>query len=291
MRNLKVLQPGEGRIVATPAQDYYTFKAVGDDTDRSYTLLEAIVPPGGGSIPHIHHREDEGFYVLEGEVTVFAHMESITVGPGSFVNVPRHTLHYFKNQGSTVTKMLLIYGPAGFEHVFFETSPDVDSITAPPPPITKEGGRRFVEVSAFYGTEVAPLTLTNMGGPAMTEKAKVPAAVSGAIIKGNWDEVRAGLADDLVYKPGSSDEIHGADETMKVLKKFFSEVAEFTGHKVRQIWEAEGVDGVAIEMDAYYRRIKDNKDFVITCTDIYRMRGDKICEWRVNADISPLFLD
>ncbi len=124
----------------------------------------------------------------------------------------------------------------------------------------------------------------------MTEKAKVPAAVSGAIIKGDWDGVRAGLADDIVYKPGSSDEIHGADETMKALKTFFSEVAEFTGHKVRQIWEADGVDGVAIEMDAYYRRIKDSKDFTITCTDIYRLRGDKICEWRVNADISPLFI-
>ena len=94
-----------------------------------------------------------------------------------------------------------------------------------------------------------------------------------------------------MYKPGSRDEIHGADNTMKTLKEFFTQVAVFTGHKVRQIWEAEGVDGVAIEMDAYYRRIKNNKDFVITCTDIYRLRGDKIGEWRVNADISPLFID
>jgi limonene-1,2-epoxide hydrolase len=132
---------------------------------------------------------------------------------------------------------------------------------------------------------------TNMGGSAMTDKAKVPAAVSSAIIKGDWDGVRAGLADDIVYKPGSRDEIYGADNTMRTLKGFFTQVAVFTGHKVRQIWEAEGVDGVAIEMDAYYRRIKDNKDFVITCTDIYRLRGDKICEWRVNADLSPLLLD
>lgn len=87
------------------------------------------------------------------------------------------------------------------------------------------------------------------------------------------------------------DEIHGADNTIKALKTMFTPVAKFTGHKVRQIWEAEGVDGVAIEMDAYYRRIKDNKDFVITCTDIYRLRGDKIGEWRVNADVSPLLLD
>src|SRR5512135_2198404 len=130
-----------------------------------------------------------------------------------------------------------------------------------------------------------------MGGSAMTDKTKVPAAVSGAIMKEDWDEVRAGLADDIVYKPGSRDEIHGADDTMKARKTMFTEVAKFTGHKVRQIWEAKGVDGVAIEMDAYYRRIKDNKDFVITCTDIYRLRGDKIGEWRVNADISPLLLD
>jgi limonene-1,2-epoxide hydrolase len=248
------------------------------------------VPPGGGSIPHIHHREDEGFYILEGEITVFANSESVTVGPGSFVNIPRHSLHYFKNLGSTVAKLLILYGPAGFEHVFFETSAEVNSLTDPPPPITEEGGRRFVEVAAFYGTEVSPPTFASMGGTSMTDKAKVPAAVSAAIISNDWDAVRAGMADDIIYKPGSSPEIHGADETVKTLKKFFSEVAVFTGHKVRQIWEADGVDGVAIEMDAYYRRIRDGKDLVITCTDIYRLKGDRIGEWRVNADISPLFL-
>ena len=66
-------------------------------------------------------------------------------------------------------------------------------------------------------------------------------------------------------------------------------LARFTSHEVRQVWEGQG--RVAIEMDAVYQRIKDAKDFVIACTDIYRVEGGKIREWRVYADISPLFIN
>ena len=62
-------QLGEGRTVAVVG-DVYRFLATGDDTNGKYALWEAIVPPGGGPPPHVHSREEEGFYILEGEITL-----------------------------------------------------------------------------------------------------------------------------------------------------------------------------------------------------------------------------
>src|SRR5205807_8647597 len=59
----------EGRTIAVVG-DVYRFLATGDDTNGKYALWEAIVPPGGGPPPHVHSREEEGFYILEGEITL-----------------------------------------------------------------------------------------------------------------------------------------------------------------------------------------------------------------------------
>src|SRR5436189_40174 len=60
--------PPQGRTVAVVG-DVYRFLATGEDTSGKYALWEAIVPPGGGPPPHVHSREEEGFYILEGEIT------------------------------------------------------------------------------------------------------------------------------------------------------------------------------------------------------------------------------
>jgi len=153
MRTVKAVKPGEGRII-TAAGDFYTFKAVTEDSGGSYTFLEAIVPPGGGSIPHIHHREDEGFYILEGYITFFANDTSFKMGPGSFVNIPKDTVHYFKNLENAKAKMLLLYAPSGFERVFFEAGTEVKDLTGPPQAVTEAEARKFYEVAVKYGTEV-----------------------------------------------------------------------------------------------------------------------------------------
>src|SRR6202046_3719401 len=58
----------EGRAIAVVG-DVYRFLATGEDTNGKYALWEALVPPGGGPPPHVHSREEEGFYILEGEIT------------------------------------------------------------------------------------------------------------------------------------------------------------------------------------------------------------------------------
>jgi len=63
-----IQQPGQG-ISYWFDRDLYTFKAVGEDTGEAYALCEVVVAPqGGGTPPHRHSRENESFYVQEGEL-------------------------------------------------------------------------------------------------------------------------------------------------------------------------------------------------------------------------------
>jgi mannose-6-phosphate isomerase-like protein (cupin superfamily) len=62
---------GEGKKLWV-ADELMAFKASGKDTGGAYALTDSVVPPGGGPPPHLHHREDEAFWVLEGELEVTA---------------------------------------------------------------------------------------------------------------------------------------------------------------------------------------------------------------------------
>ena len=72
-----------------------------------------LVPTGGGPPPHIHHTEDETIYVLEGEVTFRLGEVTVVGGPGDFVNVPRGTVHCFRNDGNEPARIVLTFTPAG----------------------------------------------------------------------------------------------------------------------------------------------------------------------------------
>ena len=80
--------------------DRYTFLVTGEESGGAYFAMEALVPPGGGPPPHIHTREDETFYLIEGQVEFLLGDRRITAGPGDFVNVPRGTVHCFHNAGT-----------------------------------------------------------------------------------------------------------------------------------------------------------------------------------------------
>src|SRR5438874_4823008 len=83
-------------------------------------MWEAVVPPGGGPPPHVHSREEEGFYVLEGEVTFRVGEERFVATAGTFANMPVGTPHSFRNEGSHPARMLISVAPAGLERMFFE---------------------------------------------------------------------------------------------------------------------------------------------------------------------------
>jgi quercetin dioxygenase-like cupin family protein len=134
--------------------DVYRFLATGEETNGAYAIWEAIVPPGGGPPPHVHAREEEGFYVLEGEVTLRAGDERIVATAGMFVNMPAGLAHSFKNESSRPARMMIMVAPAGLEQMFFEVGvPLADGSTAALPP-SQEEIARLLAIAPEYGVEI-----------------------------------------------------------------------------------------------------------------------------------------
>ena len=121
----------------------------------------------------------------------------------------------------------------------------------------------------------------------MSDQLEAIKQLSEDVLKENWDKVKSFLADDLMYKVGSGEPKHGKEAVPNFLSNIFKTTAKLEGHDIRKIWEEPGM--IAIEMDAKYRRVRDNKLVKVACVDVYRMRGNKIYEWRVYADGTPLF--
>ena len=90
------------------------------------------MPPGFASPYHVHHLEDEAFYVLEGEMAFICDGNWIKGGPGAYVFGPREVPHGFRVIGRTPARMLLMCAPAGFEHFVLEMGEDLTSPAAPP---------------------------------------------------------------------------------------------------------------------------------------------------------------
>jgi mannose-6-phosphate isomerase-like protein (cupin superfamily) len=144
--------PTQGRTVAVVG-DVYRFLATGDDTNGKYAIWEALVPPGGGPPPHIHSREEEGFYILEGEITFTIGEKCLVASAGMFANMPVGTPHSFKNESGKPAKMLISVAPAGLEQMFFECGVPLPegSTTALPP--TKEAIEKMLAIAPRYGIE------------------------------------------------------------------------------------------------------------------------------------------
>ncbi len=103
--------------------------------------MEGIVPPGGGPPPHIQTREEEAFYVLEGEVVFRAAGERILGRPGTYLNIPRGVAHHFKNESATTARLLIFFAPAGIEPMMERMAADPDNYIG----IGKEYGVEFVD--------------------------------------------------------------------------------------------------------------------------------------------------
>ena len=112
------------------------------------------MPPGGGPPPHVHSREEEGFYVLEGEITLQVGDKRLVASAGTFANMPVGTPHSFKNESGQPAKMLISVAPAGLEKMFFEFGVPLSegSTTALPP--TKEEIEKLLAVAPRYGIEI-----------------------------------------------------------------------------------------------------------------------------------------
>ena len=105
--------PGEG----LPGRR--ALKATGQETRGAYALAEGMSPVEGTPL-HLHQREDEAWFVLEGEIIFKVGDKKVTAPAGSFVIAPRGIPHAHKSAGPNSARFIAIVSPPGFEGFFGE---------------------------------------------------------------------------------------------------------------------------------------------------------------------------
>lgn len=134
--------------------DLYRYLATGDETGGAYAMIDATVPPGGGPPPHVHSREEESFFVLEGEITFRLDDQTIVAGPNTFLNMPIGSVHSFKNESGLPARMLITLAPAGLEKMFLEAGKVLTSPDDQPQPPTEQEIKKLLEVAPKYGVQI-----------------------------------------------------------------------------------------------------------------------------------------
>jgi mannose-6-phosphate isomerase-like protein (cupin superfamily) len=110
--------PGEGYVI--PGPEGITLKVTGAETGGSIGVFEGTTPAGFGPPRHIHYACDELFYVLSGEFEFLVGERVFRAGPGTFVFIPRGTVHAPKVVSSEPGRVLAAFVPGGQEIAFEE---------------------------------------------------------------------------------------------------------------------------------------------------------------------------
>jgi quercetin dioxygenase-like cupin family protein len=151
----KHVPAGTGRAYWGPGE-LMTFLATGEETGGAFFMSEISVAAGGGTPPHIHHREDEAFRLLEGTLTIQVGGDTIIASAGDFAFLPRGIAHSFKNTSDGYAKALVLITPAGLEGFFAEVFEPATDRSATPPPVTNELIGRARAAGPRYGMELLP---------------------------------------------------------------------------------------------------------------------------------------
>ncbi|SPF81159.1 cupin domain-containing protein [Pseudoprimorskyibacter insulae] len=91
-----------------------------EETGGAMSITDSVSPPLSGPPRHIHHKEDEAFFILTGEATFWIDGEVFTKGPGEAAFIPRGKAHTFQIFGDQPCRHLVILTPGGFENFFAE---------------------------------------------------------------------------------------------------------------------------------------------------------------------------
>jgi quercetin dioxygenase-like cupin family protein len=130
-----------------------TVKASAETTGGRVAVIEHLAPQGAGSPLHVHRREDEWFYVTDGEVTFWVGGTVIEARAGSFVYGPRDVPHTFQ-VASPEARFLLVTEPAGFESFMRAMGEPAAALTIPPPAAPPSDLGPLVAAAAGYGIEI-----------------------------------------------------------------------------------------------------------------------------------------
>jgi quercetin dioxygenase-like cupin family protein len=146
------LAPGDGEALWFLGQ-LVTIKSTSESTAGRVAVTETLAARGGGSPLHVHHDEDEWFYVIEGELTFSVGGRVVDAPAGSFVYGPRDIPHTFM-VNSEQARFLLVVEPAGFENFVRALSQPARALVIPPAPSEPPDMARLTEIAAQFGIEI-----------------------------------------------------------------------------------------------------------------------------------------
>jgi len=149
---------GEGTSSLWVFGELVTYKIPSRRTGGAYSLFEVTTEPGAGPPPHVNHREDESFYVLEGKYEFLVDERTVMAQAGSLIYVPKGILHAHYSVGKGEGRMLVSQTPGGlYERFFEELGKEADGDDAEPCVFDdRPGARKIVVVAAQYGIEIPP---------------------------------------------------------------------------------------------------------------------------------------
>lgn len=104
----------------------------------------------------------------------------------------------------------------------------------------------------------------------------------------DWQAATAYFTSDVIYKVGARKPVYGV-AGIRDYMEWQNQYVLWQGHTLRLQWNYDDI--VVIEVDSHFMRLRDQRPITIPCTDIYRMSGLQIREWRVYADMSLFFGD
>lgn len=110
-----------------------TNRVTGEETDGAYSLTEHLLPPNYETPYHIHHGEEERFYIIDGELTLHTEEGTLTATPGQTVVIPREQPHGYRITSDEPARKLVLLSPAGFEEFFHEAGEPAKAREIPEP--------------------------------------------------------------------------------------------------------------------------------------------------------------
>lgn len=131
----------------------YTLKATTESTGGAFSLVHEVSPPGHATPYHLHHIEDEAFWVLGGSFAFFCDGKKTMVGPGGYVFLPRGIPHGIRVEGSSPGEMLILATPGtGFVGMVQEMAEPAKERVLPPP--TEPDMEKLMRLCAKYQIDI-----------------------------------------------------------------------------------------------------------------------------------------
>jgi quercetin dioxygenase-like cupin family protein len=159
MRPTKIItvNPRDGQDLSVVG-DNYRLLITGKETENAFAVIDMLIPPGGGPMPHAHATFQESFYVIEGEIVVRTEEQTYVAKQGAFVSIPKGgAIHSFKNESDINAHILCIVVSAGLEEFFKEIGEPVEyGKFLPPPVMNPETASKLKTIAEKYNQEVFP---------------------------------------------------------------------------------------------------------------------------------------